>query len=255
MSHSSKWFVSPQTKPEADTRIFLFPYAGGGPAVFSKWSNELPDNLEAHTFHYPGRGSRYNEPAIKSLITLVEQLTEAIQPLLEKPFVFFGHSLGGTVAFELARSLRQNGLPQPSILFISACKAPQLLDLKSPLHTLSDNELITSLKKLNGLPQEILQNQEMLNLFLPTLRADFELIETYKYIHDEPLNCPIVVFGGNDDPRVSREQLEGWSTQTNARFESKYFEGDHFFINDQRENILEFILEGIASRRLRRHSQ
>ncbi|HSG42928.1 MAG TPA: alpha/beta fold hydrolase [Anaerolineales bacterium] len=241
MTQHRKWFIAPQIKPEADTLIFLFPYAGGGPSVFSKWNNELPDNLEAHITHYPGRGSMYNESAIKSLSNLVERLTEAIHPLLDKPFIFFGHSLGGTVAFELARSLRKNGLPQPNTLFISACGAPQLLNLHSPLHTLPDDEFVTSLKKLNGLPQEVFQNQEMLDLFLPTLRTDFELIETYKYLHDEPLNYPIIVLGGRDDPRVSREQLEGWATQTYARFESKYFEGDHFFINTAREAIIKKI--------------
>ena len=169
---------------------------------------------------------------------MVNELAQAIQHLLDKPFIFFGHSLGGTVAFELARSLRQNGLPQPNILFISACRAPQILDLQSPLHTLPDDEFVTSLKRLNGIPQEILQNQEMLDIFLPVLRADFELIETYKYTHDEPLSCPILAFGGHDDPRVSREQLGGWVIQTIARFEAKYFEGDHFFINTARESII-----------------
>jgi medium-chain acyl-[acyl-carrier-protein] hydrolase len=241
VNHSNKWFFAPQINPEADTRIFLFPYAGGGPAVFSKWVAEFPSNIEAQIVHYPGRGSRYNEAPIKTLATLIEELTQAIQPFIDKPFIFFGHSLGGTVAFELARSLRQNGLPQPNILFISACGAPQILDLQPPLHKLPDDELAVSLKKLNGIPQDVLQNQEMLDIFLPTLRADFELIETHKYTHDEPLNCPIIAFGGTDDPRVGCEQLEAWSTQTNAHFGSKYFEGDHFFINTAQKTVVKEI--------------
>lgn len=242
MTQSNKWFVSPQEKPEADTRIFFFPYAGGGPAVFSKWSTELPDNLEAQIAHYPGRGSRHNEPPIKSLAVLIEELTQAIQPLLDKPFLFFGHSLGGTVAFELARSLRQNGLPQPNILFISACGAPHIPDPYPPIHALSESEFINSLKELNGIPQEILNNTGVLNLFIPTLRADFELIEGYEYKPDKPLDIPIFAFGGSNDPHVSREQLEGWAMQTNARFESKYFEGDHFFINTTRKSIINEIV-------------
>lgn len=169
---------------------------------------------------------------------MVEELSQAIQRLLDKPFVFFGHSMGALIAFELARSLRKNGLSQPGSLFISACGAPQIIDLQSHLHTLSDEELITSLKKLNGIPQEVLQNQEMLDLFLPILRTDFELTETHKYSHDEPLGCPIVAFGGYDDSRVSCEQLEGWTVQTSGRFESRYFPGDHFFINTARESII-----------------
>ena len=178
---------------------------------------------------------------------MVEKLSQAIQPLLDKPFVFFGHSMGALIAFELTRRLRQNGLPQPNALFISACGAPQILDLQSPLHTLPDDEFVTSLKKLNGIPLEVLQNKEMLNLFLPVLRADFKLIETYKYIHDEPLSLPIIVFGGLDDERVSRERLEGWAVQTSGRFEVTYFPGDHFFINSEKESVIETIIGELAS--------
>ena len=100
MTQPNKWFVAPQIKPEADTRIFLFPYAGGGPSVFSNWSIELSNNLETQIAHYPGRGSRYNESPIKSLTTLIKELTQAIQPLLDKPFLFFGHSLGGVIVVQ-----------------------------------------------------------------------------------------------------------------------------------------------------------
>ena len=202
--HNNKWFVTPHIKPEADARIFFFPYAGGGPAVFSKWSAELPVNLEAHIAHYPGRGSRHNETPIKSLLTMVDELSQAIQPFLDKPFAFFGHSLGGMLAFELARDLRKKGLPQPGILFISACGAPHIPDPHPMIHALPEGEFINSLEELNGIPQEILQNQEILNLLLPVLRADFELIETYKYTSDELLDSPILVFGGLDDKRISQ---------------------------------------------------
>jgi medium-chain acyl-[acyl-carrier-protein] hydrolase len=238
VTQQNKWFVAPQIKPDADTRIFFFPYAGGGPSVFTKRSTELPDNLEAQIAHYPGRGSRHNEPPVKTLTNLVEELFQAIQPLLDNPYIFFGHSMGGTVAFELARSLLQNGLLQPSALFISACTAPQIPSPHTPIHTLPDDEFLGSLIKLGGIPNEILQNKELLELLLPVIRADFELIETYKYIPDEPLDCPIFAFGGRDDPRVSREQLESWAMQTNARFQSKYFDGDHFFGNTAKEPIV-----------------
>ncbi|MDX1378154.1 MAG: thioesterase domain-containing protein [Anaerolineales bacterium] len=247
MTQSNKWFVTPQTKPDAEMRIFIFPYAGGGPSACSKWNALFPAKIDVQIAHYPGRGSRHNETPIKSIPILIVELSNAIKPLLDKPFVFFGHSLGGTVAFEVTRILRQNGLPQPDSLFISACGAPQILDLQPAIHSLPDDKFVAVLNELNGIPQEILQNQEMLNLFLPTLRADFELMETYKYTHNEPLNCPIVALGGLDDERVSRERLEGWATQTNARFESKYFEGGHFFINTAREAIIKVISTSNAS--------
>ena len=238
MSSTNKWFVCPQIKTEAESRVFLFPYAGSGPAVFSKWTAEFPSNIEAQIVHYPGRGSRYNEKPFTSLNSMVDEISSAIQPLLDKPFTFFGHSLGGTVAFELARHLRQNGQSQLNAIFISACAAPQIPKILLPIHTLPDDEFLNSLKELGGIPNEILQNEELLDLLLPVLRADFELTETYQHKSAKPLECPIFAFGGLDDPRVSREQLEGWTIHTSAKFESRYFTGDHFFINAVKETII-----------------
>lgn len=246
MSSSTKWFVCPQKNPEPEIRFFLFPYAGGGPSVFNKWSNEFPSNIEIQIVHYPGRGSRSTETAINSLPVLIEKLSQAIQPLLDKSFVFFGHSLGGLIAFELAKRLRTNELSQPKIIFISSCGAPQIPDPNPSIHTFPENEFINSLNKMNGIPQEILKNQELMNLILPILRADFELVETYEYISDEPLDCPIIAIGGLDDERISRERLEGWAAHTRVRFNSLYFPGNHFFINSAKGAVIETVLAEIG---------
>ena len=239
---SNNWFVCPLTNPEAETRLFLFPYAGGGPAAFGKWPAELPGNIETWIVHYPGRGSRHNELPVKQIITLTERLFQAIQPLLDKPFAFFGHSLGGLVAFGLTRNLHRQNLPQPQMLFISACGAPGIPDPHPPIHALPDAEFPQALQDLNGIPAEIFNLPELMELLLPALRADFEAIESYRYTSNElPLNCPIIALGGLYDPRVSRERLDGWTLQTNAGFKSHYFPGDHFFINTAREAVIAFI--------------
>ena len=240
------WFVCPKVTPQAETRLFIFPYAGGTPAAFAKWSAE---KIETWIAHYPGRGSRYNESPIKKLITLVEKINDAIQPLLDKPFIFFGHSLGGMVAFELTRKLRQQNLPQPQTLFISACSAPQLADPHPPIHTLPDSEFLKALQKLNGIPTEIANHSELMELLLLSLRADFEVVENYQYTSNEhPLSCPIIAFGGQDDPRVSQEHLEGWASQTNTNFKTIYFPGDHFFINMNKDAIIAEIKSSHAKR-------
>ncbi len=242
-SNSSSWFVCPQANPKAETRLFLFPYAGGGPAAFGKWSAELPVQLEAWSAHYPGRGSRHNEPPIKQIIALAEKFSQAIQQLLDKPFVFFGHSLGGLVAFELTRHLRRNNLPQPKILFVSACGAPHIPDPHPPIHKLPDSEFLESLQQLNGVPSELLNQPDVMQLLIPILRADLEAIENYIYTSDDPpLNCPIIAFGGPDDPRVSRDHLEGWALHTDSGFKSQYFPGDHFFTNTARESVIASIV-------------
>lgn len=231
----STWFVCPKVNPQAETRLFIFPYAGGTPAAFANWSAE---KIETSIAHYPGRGSRYNESPINKLITLVDKITDAIQPLLDKPFIFFGHSMGGVIAFELIRHLRQLKLPQPNILFVSACSAPQLPDPHPPIHALPDAEFIKSLQELNGIPAEVVYHSELMELLLPTLRADFEAIESYQFNPNElSLDCPIIAFGGLDDPRVSRERLEGWALHTN-NFKAQYFPGDHFFINMNKGAII-----------------
>jgi len=252
-SNSNNWFVCPQIKPEAETRLFLFPYAGGGPAAFNKWSAELPGNMETRIAHYPGRGSRHNEPPIKQISLLVERLSQAIQPLLDKPFGFFGHSLGGLVAFELARQLSQRNLPQPQNLFISACGAPHLPDPHPPIHALPDSEFLKALKELNGIPAEIANHSELMELLLPSLRADFEADENYQFTSNGyRLTCPIIAFGGLDDPRVSLERIEGWALHTNASFELQYFSGDHFFINTSRESVIASIVTEITTSHAKR---
>ena len=232
------WFVNLRPNSEARTRLFFFPYVGGGPTVFAPWLAQLPNHIAGWAAHLPGRGSRHQEPAHKSLMPLVEELSQAIEPLLDRPYAFFGHSFGALVAFELARHLRRCGLPQPVTLFVSACKAPHLPDTHPPIHTLPDVELLEALKGFNGISPELLRQPEVMDLLITVLRADFEALETYAYADEPRLNCCIVAFGGLHDPGVSREHLEAWASQTDSIFRVEYYPGDHFFINSTREAII-----------------
>ena len=254
-SNSDNWFVCPQARPGAEMRLFLFPYAGGGPTAFWKWGAKLPDHIETWITHYPGRGSRYNEAPVKKLSLLVEGIYQAIHPLLDKPFAFFGHSLGSLIAFELTRSLQQKDLPQPIVLFISACMAPQLPDPDPHIHGLSDPEFVKALQELNGTPKEIITNPKLMKLLLPTLRADFEAAENYQYNQSEhPLACPIVAFGGSDDPHVSQEGLAGWGSQTSSRFKSISFPGDHFYLNAAEDEVVQLIAKEMMYSRSVNHN-
>lgn len=247
-SSSNNWFVCSQASTEAETLLFLFPYAGGGPAVFNKWFSGFPSDMELWIAHYPGRGSRHPEPPINDLDLLVEALAQAIQPLLKRPAAFFGHSMGALVAFELARYLAQNKLPQPTIVFVSACRAPHLADPQPPIHALPEREFVRALQKLNGIPSELLRQPEAMQWLLPTLRADFEAFERYHYTPRlSPLGIPILAFGGWQDPRVNRADLEGWATHTNSGFRSQYFPGDHFFIETARESMMDRIATEIRA--------
>jgi medium-chain acyl-[acyl-carrier-protein] hydrolase len=231
-SVGNNWFVCPRTIPEAGTRFFLFPYAGSGPAAFNRWASELPDSVEVWIAHYPGRGSRHQEAPLTQIRILAEQLFQAIQPLVDRPFAFFGHSLGGLIAFELAREFQQQNSTPPELLFVSGCGAPHLGNPNPAIHAFSDSEFEESLRQLNGTPAELLDHPDVMQVLLPILRADFEAMERYQYDPGASrLPVPIVALAGLNDPRVTREQTDGWELHTDAGFRAYYFPGDHFFLH------------------------
>ena len=163
------------------------------------------------------------EPAYKELIPLVETLSQAIQPLLDRPYAFFGHSFGALAAFELTRDLRRRGLPQPVMLFASACGAPHIPDPQPPIHTLPNAQFLEALNKFNGVSPELLRQPAVMDLFLPALRADCQAFETYSYAPEPPLNCRISAFGGTNDPRFSREGLEAGQCKQTLHFNHNIF--------------------------------
>jgi medium-chain acyl-[acyl-carrier-protein] hydrolase len=177
---------------------------------------------------------------------LVKALARAIRPYLDRPFAFFGHSLGAKIGFELARRLRAPGASGPVYLFFSGSNAPQMTDSDPPIHTLPDAEFLETLRRFNGTPEALLQNEELLQLFLPTLRADIALHETYRYVPGEPFDCPISAFGGREDDEVSRDGLAAWHAQTRGAFTLRMFPGDHFFLRSARTLLLEAVFRDLS---------
>jgi medium-chain acyl-[acyl-carrier-protein] hydrolase len=170
------------------------------------------------------------ERPFAQLSPLVEALAQALAPLLDKPFAFFGHSLGALISFELARQFRRQYGVHPVRLFVSAGRAPHIPHRGPPIHTLAEKEFLAELRRLNGTPSEILDHEELMEIMLPLLRADFALYENYVYSTEPPLNCPISAFGGIQDHRVNESDLEAWRAQTTASFSLRMFPGDHFFL-------------------------
>jgi len=243
-STATPWFTSQRPNARARLRLFCFPYAGGGPAIYRLWPQNLPADVEICVAQLPGRGTRMREQPFTNLDALVQAATEAIKPLLDKPFALFGHSMGAMISFELARRLREQGQPQPSYLFISGRRAPQLPNDDPLSYNLPDTELRQELLRLNGTPKEVLEHPELMELMLPLLRADFSVVETYEYRPGVPLDCPLTAFGGLRDSEVSREQLEAWREQTTAEFALRMLPGDHFFLNDAQTQTL--LLSAVA---------
>ena len=237
----NSWIVTPQPNPQARYRLFCFPYAGAGASIFNSWQAQLPPEVELCALQLPGRENRLTESPQTRLKPLIETLTPIIKPYLDLPFAFFGHSLGAWIAFELIRELRRQQYPLPSQFFVSGSKAPQLMDLNPPIHRLVDDKFLAKIKSFQGTPEAVLQDPRLMELFLPALRADFAVLETYFYAGEDPLNCPITVFGGKDDSQVTTEQLMAWQQQTEGEFSSQMLAGGHFFLHSARQELLKAI--------------
>lgn len=244
-STSNLWvkFLSPN--PEANLRLFCLPHAGSSSLDFRNWSDQLPTTVEICSIELPGRGRRMQEKPFTRMSPLVEAIALALLPYLNRPFAFFGHSMGGLISFELARFLRRNYRRYPAHLFISGRRAPQVPTLEPPIHARPDSEFLQELHRLNGTPEAVLKHAELMQLLLPTLRADFAVLETYGYTPEPPLDCSITAFGGLQDPNVRCEGLEAWREQTNTAFSLEMFPGDHFFLYTAQSALLQSLSQAL----------
>jgi medium-chain acyl-[acyl-carrier-protein] hydrolase len=240
MKASGAWFQNGHTRGRVEFKLFCFPYAGGTASIFRSWANLLPSTIQVIPVELPGRGSRLSEPPFISYQPLVEALSGAILPLLDTPFAFFGHSMGAVIAFELARSLRANGRG-PHALLVSGRRGPHVPDTDPLTYDLPHDEFIEELRRIDGTPSEVLENAELMELMIPLLRADFQLIQTYGYTAGDPLSCPVFAYCGVGDDEETRELMSRWKEQTDSRFKLHMLPGDHFFLRSSQSLLLELI--------------
>ncbi len=235
------WVSSQSPNHQASLRLFCFPYAGGAAVTFRTWPDSLPRAIEICPVELPGRGKRIRSVPFTRLQLLVQAIAIGIHPYLDKPFAFFGHSMGGLVSFELARLLRKKYGISPVHLFVSGYRAPQVPDPDPPIHDLPESKFLEELRRLNGTPEVVLENSELMQLLLPAIRADFAVIETYAYTPESPLDCPITAFGGLQDREVSYDDLKVWQEETNAAFSLHMLPGDHFFLQSAQPLLLQLL--------------
>jgi len=246
LSSYNSWIFASRPNPQARLRLFCFPHAGGGASFFRPWIGALPADIEVCPVQLPGRENRLKERPFNQCAPLISTLAEALRPYLAMPFAFFGHSMGALVSFALARQLRRQNDPLPSHLFLSAYRAPQTRNADPPLHQLPESEFVKKVLSFNGTRREVLENDELRQFLLPILRADFAVCETYIHTFEEPLACPITVFGGLQDTRVKSHELSAWQEQTNNRFLLHMIPGDHFFLQNMRTPLFQLISRDLA---------
>lgn len=239
------WFQRVRAARQVELKLFCFPYAGGTAAVYRNWAELLPSTVQVVPVELPGRGVRLKEAPFLSLPPLIEVLAPAIMPLLDAPFAFFGHSMGAVISFELARRLRREYDREAEMLFISGRQAPQIPDRDPATYHLPRDKFIEELGKLDGTPKEVLEHAELMELMIPLLRADFQLIQTYEYVPSSPLRCPITAYGGLEDRDVSRDDLSGWREMTSSSFALHMLPGDHFFLRSSQTLLLRLLAQGL----------
>lgn len=241
------WITCLKPNPQARLRLFCFPSAGGIASAYRTWPNKLPPDIEVYLVQLPGRSPRLMERPFTKLSHLVQTLVPILQPYLNIPFAFFGHSMGALLGFEIARQLHRQNSPGPVHLFTCSSPAPQKPTRNPPIHLLPEAAFLAELShRYNAIPQPILQNKELMQLFLPSLRADLAMLETYVYTTEKPLKCPISAFGGWQDSVVSNCDLAEWCDQTLSSFTLQMFSGDHFFLHSNKSPFLQVLFQQMS---------
>lgn len=219
-------------------RLFCFPHAGGGTLVYRPWAQHLPGDLEVVAVRLPGRETRFGEPVPGRIQDLAVAAVRAVTPLLDKPYAVFGHSMGALLAFEACQALRRSGLPGPARLLVSGRPAPHVPLRHAPVHAAPSAELVARLRDYAGTRSEVLNDPSALGPFISLLRSDLAISETYKYVPQPPLDCPISVFGGTNDHFATEADLTAWHLHTAAGFRVQRFPGGHFFLHEAGSRFL-----------------
>lgn len=225
-------------------KLLCFPHAGSGAAGYAGWNTQLGPCTEVIPVALPGRDARLSTPAITDMGRLVATLLDELAPRLDGPYALFGHSMGGHIAFELARAVRRHGLPMPAGLIVSGARAPHLGRLP-PLSHLADDELLRAVALRYGtvLAPEMM---DIVRLMLPTLRADIQLIETHTYRDEAPLDLPITAFAGIDDPAIPISDARQWGRHAVEHFHFRSFPGGHFFHTESPQLFLHSLADTLG---------
>ncbi|MEK3854007.1 thioesterase II family protein [Cytobacillus sp. FSL H8-0458] len=221
--------------------LFCLPYAGGSEAIYHKWEHHLNESINLCPITLKGRGRRFNEPFYSSLEEAIEDIFEHIKAKLEvSEYAIFGHSMGSLLAYELYYKINELGFKLPNHIFFSGYRTPGTKKNES-IHSLPNNEFKRKIVELGGTPEELVNNDDLFDLFIPLLRSDFKMVETYKYKERKnKISCDISVLNGLSDT-IPLENLRYWKSYTDKSCQFYNFDGNHFFINSNTVEITSLI--------------
>ena len=232
---SSEWIRRFHPSPEAVARLLCFAHAGGSASYFFPVSRAMAPAVEVLAVQYPGRQERRAERCIEDIGELADRIAEAVRPWTGRPLALFGHSMGATVAFEVALRLERDGIV-PAGLFASGRRAPSLYKPEN-VHRRPDDRLLDELRELSGTDAELLADEEFVQLILPPLRSDYRAVQSYRHQPGARLACPVDALAGEDDPKASAAEMQAWRGHTTGPFALHLFTGGHFYLNDHMPEI------------------
>ncbi|MEU8795434.1 alpha/beta fold hydrolase [Streptomyces sp. NPDC048643] len=227
----------PPTTGEAKATLVCLPHAGGAPTSFRDWPALLTPALDVIAVCYPGRQDRFDEPCITDMAVMANEVAATLAPLAKRaPLALFGHSMGAAVAYEAARLLHSRHGVRPAHLFVSGLVPPHRVR-PGTRHLKSDAALTADLLEQGGTDALVLADEELRALVMPAVRADYQLIETYRHTGAGPLDIPITAYYGQDDARTPRSAMPDWQLHTHAPTRTRSFPGGHFYLQHHRRDL------------------
>lgn len=240
------WLVDLAGGPAAPLQLVVFPHAGGSALAYAGWRALLPaDGVHLRAVEAPGHGRRAGEAPIAQMDALLDGLGPALAGAMDRPTVFFGHSLGAAVAFAAAAWLADRGHPAPIHLGVSGRRAPSAPRRKPPVSGLPEGALRAELARLGGTPKVVLEDTELMALFLPVIRADLAISEAWSAPVDRRAPCPVSAYGGDADPEATAEELDAWGLHASGWFHRRLFGGTHFFLQERPGPVVDALLHDL----------
>jgi surfactin synthase thioesterase subunit len=220
-------------------RLVCLPHAGGSASFFYPMATAFGSKVDVVAIQYPGRQDRRAERPIEDLAVLADQLHDVLRRQPELPLTLFGHSMGAILGFEVALRLEAEGR-RPAQLFASGRRAPSC-QRDEAVHQRDDAGIMAELRTLNGTASALLGDDEIMRAALPSLRADYHAIETYRCAPGAKVNCPISVLTGDSDQKTTLDEAKAWAQHTSGPFDLHVFPGGHFFLTTEAANVIKVL--------------